>query len=290
MSSSMRSIREYVADERGLSIVELIFGIALSAIVMAGTASVFLAGKTQARSQALEIEATQAARAAVDIMIRELRLSGACLPVTGEFISLEGVDAGTDDELTTRTGLTRDDLSCISSATVAAAPAGVTQPIEVVSVDGFETDMRAYIRHPNGTGEFFTVTSIDATDNKLGHDVAFKADYPATSGVYAVLERSFFLDHWDFGRGLLPQLMIETDARAPQSFAVGIEQLNVQYELSTNCPACDVVDLPADNTEWAQVERVLISATARSERPKSDGEYVRRTVSAGIKPRNLIAN
>jgi len=259
---------------------------ALSAVVMAGTASVFLAGKTHARNQALEVEATQAARAAVDVMVRELRLSGACLPVTGEFMSLEGVDSGSDDQLTTRTGLTRDDLSCISSATLAMVAAGDGGPIEVVSVDGFETGMRAYIRHPNGTGEFFTVTSADATSNELGRDVKFASDYPATSGVYAVLERSFFLDHWDFGRGLLPQLLIQIDDGTARSFAVGIEQLDIQYELSTG----DVVDLPADGAEWTLVDRVLISVTARSERPRSDGEYVFRTASVGVKPRNLIAN
>jgi type II secretory pathway pseudopilin PulG len=286
----MRSIHKFVANNRGLSIVELLFSIVLSAIVMAGTASVFLAGKSHARNQALEIETTQAARAAVDAIIRELRLGGACLPVTGQFMALAGVDAGTNDELTTRTGLTRGDLSCISSATVSILPAGTSQPIEVGGVDGFEIDMRAYIRHPNGTGEFFTVTSVDTTDNKLGHDVTFASDYPATSGIYAVLERSFFLDHWDFGRGLLPQLMVQTDAGAPHSFAVGIEQLDVQYVLNTGCPECDVVDLPADNAEWTQVERVLVSATARSDRTKPNGQYVRRTVSVGVKPRNLIAN
>lgn len=290
MSSSMQSIREFVASDRGLSIVELLFSIALSSVVMAGTASVFLAGKTHSRNQALEIETTQAARAAVDAIVRELRLGGACLPVTGGFIALEGVDSGTDDEITTRTGLTRDDLSCITSATVTTLAAGTAQAIEVTGVDGFAADMRAYIRHPNGTGEFFTVTSVDATDNKIGHDVAFSSDYPATSGVYAVLERSFFLDHWDFGRGLLPQLMMQTDAGTPHSFAVGIEELNVQYELSTGCPACDVIDLPADNAEWMQVERVLVSATSRSERVRPDGQYIRRTVSVGVKPRNLIAN
>jgi type II secretory pathway pseudopilin PulG len=286
MSRCTRSIRKFVADEHGLSVVELLFSIALSGVVMAGTASVFLAGKTHARNQALEVETTQAARAAVDVMIRELRLSGACLPVTGTFMALGGVDSGTDDELTTRTGLTRDDLSCISSATLATVPAGGTQAIQIVSVDGFETGMRAYIRHPNGAGEFFTVTTIDATANTLGHDVTLTADYPATSGVYAVLERSFFLDHWDFGRALLPQLMIQTDAGTPQSFAVGIEQLDVEYELSTG----DVVDLPAADGEWSLVDRVLISATARSERVTSEGEYVKRTVSVGVKPRNLISN
>jgi hypothetical protein len=51
-----------------------------------------------------------------------------------------------------------------------------------------------------------------------------------------------------------------------------------------------VVDLPAADGEWSLVDRVLISATARSERVTSEGEYVRRTVSVGVKPRNLISN
>ena len=42
------------------------------------------------------------------------------------------------------------------------------------------------------------------------------------------------------------------------------------------------------DAEWSLVERVLVSATARSVRPKDDGQYERRTLEVGVKPRNLI--
>ncbi len=56
--------------------------------------------------QTREIETTQAARAAADMIVRDLRLGGACLPVTGDFISLDGTNSGQTDTITTRTGLT----------------------------------------------------------------------------------------------------------------------------------------------------------------------------------------
>ena len=50
----------------------------------------------------------------------------------------------------------------------------------------------------------------------------------------------------------------------------------------------DVVDMPADNAEWSVVEQVLLNVTARSELPDEQGDYFRRTITVGVKPRNLL--
>lgn len=264
-------------------------GVVLMGIAVAATSGMFLASKRQMVMQKRQLETTQAARAAVDMMVRDLRLGGACLPVTGDFISLYGANTGQTDEIITRTGLTRPDLSCIRSSvptgsTVSAS--GAVVPVQ--NAEGFAANMRAYIRHPDGEGEYFDVTSVNTQTQQLGKGPPLSRDYPETSGVYAIDERRFYLDTWASPHGPQPQLMLQVGDKPAQSFAVGIEKLDIQYQLQRNCPPCDVVNLPSSNAEWSVVDAVVLNVTARSELPDQLGNYYRRTVTVNVKPRNLL--
>lgn len=262
--------------------------IAITAVAMAATTAFFHASARFMRTQQRQIETTHTARAVIDSMVRDLRLGGACLPVTGQFVSLDGIDRGTEDEITTRTGLTRPDLSCVRTATpVNISAAGSTVAVE--DADGFVVGMRAYIHAPDGQGEFFNVTSVNTTTDILGRDRSFSRDYPPTSGVYAVDERRYFIRHTDFRWGSTPELMLQIGDGTPTSFALGVEALNVQYVLRRNCPPCDAVNLPVDN-EWRLVDELLLTVTVRSLRPNPHGTYDRRTLSVAVKPRNLLPN
>ncbi len=145
--------------------------------------------------------------------------------------------------------------------------------VAVESTEGFAAGMRAYIRGPAGTGEYFDVTSV-ISPTQLGKSQTLTQDYPETSGVYAIDERRFFLQNFVTSNGPLPELQMQIGNQAPQSFAVGIEKLNIRYQLRRNCPPCDVVDLPADNSEWSIVEEVLLNVTARSELPDANGNLL----------------
>jgi hypothetical protein len=265
-------------------------GVMLMGLAVVATSGMFHASKRHMRMQSREIETTQAARAAIDMIIRDLRLGGACLPVTGDFISLEGTNGGDQDMIITRTGLTRPDLSCIRSSVPTlevVSASGGTVPIQ--NSEGFEAGMQAYIRHPDGEGEYFEITSV-ASPTQLVKATTLSRDYPETSGVYGIDERRFFIQTFSSPRGPQPelQLQIGDNPADAQSFAVGIETLNVQYQLRRNCPPCDVVDLPVDNDEWSIVEQVLLNVTARSELADEQGDYYRRTMTVGVKPRNLL--
>ncbi|MGH7786211.1 MAG: hypothetical protein ACRERC_05055 [Candidatus Binatia bacterium] len=268
-------------------------GVMLMGLAVAATSGMFVASKRTMQMQGREIETTQAARSAIDMIVRDLRLGGACLPVTGDFISLEGINSGEEDEITTRTGLTRPDLSCIRStiptnaATLATPIAANATAIPVENSEGFSAGMRAYIRHPDGEGEYFTISAVQSA-TQISKGAAWTRDYPATSGIYAIDERRFFIQWWTSPRGLQPELRIQIGSNSPTSFAVGIEKLNIQYELRDNCPDCTVMNIPSTNAEWAVVEKVKLSITARSELPDEDGKYYRRTVSVDVKPRNLL--
>jgi hypothetical protein len=148
--------------------------------------------------------------------------------------------------------------------------------------------MRAYLRHPNGSGEYFTVGAIPSPTS-VAMTGTLTNTYPPTSGVYAIDQRRFFLTTVERKGEMVPQLMIQTGNDEPTSFAIGIEELDVRYQLRANCnPECDIVELPTDNAEWQTVEQVLLDLTARSELAGPDGDYYRRTIQVGVKPRNIL--
>lgn len=261
--------------------------VAVTTVAMTATTAFFHASARFMRNQERQIETTHTARAVLDTMVRDLRLGGACLPVTGSFVTLEGVNSGTEDEIVTRTGLTRPNLSCVRTATPGnTAATGST--ITVEDVDGFGAGMRGYIRAPDGEGEYFNVTSVNTSTKTLGRDTNFSRDYPVSSGVYVIDERHFFIQHTDYPWGNTPELMIQLGDKSPMSFALGLEKLQIKYLLRRNCPPCDVVDIPADDDEWRLVDEMQISVTARSLRPSLDGSYYRRSLDVAVKPRNLL--
>ena len=284
MSRYTRSIRKFVASPAGLSTLELVISVGIISIAMAATSGLFLAGRNFMRDQTLELETSQAARATIDLLLRELRLGGACLPVTGDFVSLDGIDSSERDSITSRTGLTRPNLSCISSAAAADFTAGTTT-LTVGSANGFITGRRGYIRHPAGTGEYFDIVAVNTGTNTLTIDPGLSVDYPITSGIYEIDERSFSINDDD---PLNPVLEMRIDGGAPSQLATGIERLDIQYQLRRNCPNCDVVDIPTSDPEWAIVEQVFLEVTARSQRTGPNGDYYRRTIRVGVKPRNLL--
>jgi len=288
MSPCRRStLTSSTTSRGGFSAIELLMGVMLMGLAVTATSGMFLAAKWQMKMQQRQIETTQTARAAVDMIVRDLRLSGACLPATGDFIALAGSDVDQTDTIITRTGLTRPNLTCVRSAVPSggvAARSGSVVPVE--SSEGFAPGMRAYIRHPNGSGEYFDVASVNGP-TEIGKAQLLSRDYPELSGIYAVDERRFYIEPWSTAHGPEPELMLQIGSKPPQPFASGVEQLDVQYQLRRNCPPCDVVALPSSSEEWALVDALQLSLTARSELPDAKGNYYRRTVAVNVNPRNL---
>jgi len=259
--------------------------VAMMAIVIAATTGFMQSSKTFMQNQSRATEANVNARAAIDTLVRDIRLSGACLPVTGDFVALDGTNSGDLDHIWTRTGLVRADMSCVRAATTGNTPKSGTT-VAVDDINGFAPGMWAYIRSVSGVGEFFTITSISSGAKTLGRSIVFNNTYPAGSGVYAVDDRHYFL--MNRSSDGTPQLMQQVNGNPAQSFAVGMQKLNFQYQLRRNCPPCDVVDLPANEDEWRLVEQVYVSVSARSDKKMMNGQYLERVIEAAVKPRNLL--
>jgi prepilin-type N-terminal cleavage/methylation domain-containing protein len=270
--------------ERGFSLVELLVTTAIVSSVLVAAGGLFVMSRNVMQDQILLVETQQGLRSTLERMARDLRLSGACLPSTGDFVILDATDSATEDSITTRTGLVRPNLSCVSTA-LSADMARTATTVPVGSSSGFTAGMRALIRNPNGTGESFTITAVpsETTIEKSG---GWTQAYPATSGVFAVDERTYAVDT---SNPALPVLTVAANGSAAVPFAFGVENLTIKYLLTRNCPACDIIDAPAPaSDDWRMVNEILISTTVRSRTPARNGQYIRLTGRISAKPRNLL--
>ncbi|GBD26633.1 hypothetical protein HRbin30_01973 [bacterium HR30] len=274
-------------NQKGTSLLELLVAVAVTILAVSVSSGFLSATRRTVTQQELLTEASLNLRAVLDALIRDVRLAGACLPVTGDFIALNGSNSGDQDEIWVRTGVVRNDMSCIRTATASALAPSATS-IQVESAEGFTVGTRAYIRGPAGSGEYFTITGVDLTNNRLTKATTFAVDYPVGSGIYAIDERHYYLQDWTTPWGITPELMLQVGDQTPQSFAVGVEKLNFRYQLRRNCPPCDVTDLPSTEDEWRLVEQVIVEARVRSDRQDPSGQFLRRRATVNIKPRNLL--
>lgn len=304
----MQSTRRSSA-ERGFSLVELLVASFIMVSALATAASFFVITRNNISDQILRIETEQGLRAAMDSMVRDLRLGGACLPTTGDFITLDAVNS-TNDQIFTRTGLVRPNETCIRTTVTADYPVTAnTSTVPVQSASGFTVGMRAYMILANGTaGEVFTITAVNSTSapNTVSRSGSWTCGgacgnpaYPANSGVYALDERSYAIDT---SNSSLPVLTMAANGGAATPFVFGIESLQVKYQLDRNCdttpktitglpeiPAtgCDVVDLPA-TSEFSLVNTIYVTVTARSRTVASNKQYIRLSRTVAAKPRNLL--
>lgn len=274
----MASTRKYA--DSGATLVELVVAMAIALTVTGIVAIAFAAARRTSRDQLLRTETVHAVRSVLDLLARDVRLAGACLPVSGVFIPIA---IGADGELVIRTGVLADDMTCVRSSARQTLP----QQSDVVLIDpaaGFEAGMLAYIRHTNGTGEYFTITSVTGNGRNLHKSNWFTQDYPAGSGVYAIDERSYALSTPGTGP---PVLTLAVQQGSPLPYALGVEELNINYVLGRNCPPCDVVAQPSA-TEWPLVNELHFRVRARSPRLLSNHQVYRYTGEISAKPRNLL--
>jgi type II secretory pathway pseudopilin PulG len=312
--------------QSGLTLIEILIGIVLASLVVLVAGSGFAFVTRGWYGQQARLEAQQNLRAAVERVVRELRLAGACLPQIGEvepLLPIQGEDRGDRDALVFRTN-----RNC-AKTTLRATYRG-SGPIQLDSVDGFTVGSQAFIWDPNRrTGVYFRILSVDVPNRSVS-----PAPETPVSGCYAGPDTPcdpdrgqpeqpaslFALEVQRYEvqeRAGIPDLLLQVNPDlpgAPQDvLARGIERFNVRYVLQrgydpSRCvmpyargspdPAtwlC-VRDQP-DPGEWALVRGVLLEIGARSLRPVAgvggDGFYrIRQGDFAAapivVRPRNVL--
>jgi len=271
------------STERGFGLIELLISASLASISLLAVAQFFSMQAKQQKGQSYRVEMQQALRSSLDTITRDLRLAGACLPSTGDFVAIDATNGtgANPDTITIRSGIVRADLSCIVTSLSALTQAGQTT-LTVTSAAGFVVGQLVLLRHPGGFGQVTFVTSAAGT-NVVVADAATQ-DYPVGSGLFAVDERVYQID-----TTVTPnRLMLTVNRAVPEAFAAGITDLQFQYILQQNCPTCDVVDLPPDDPTWRLVNEVLVTARAATVGATRTQDQVSMTETSRGKPRNLL--
>ncbi len=270
----------------GYTLAEVLVAVALGAIVVTTAIAGYVFTSKSWFTNGLRLETQQNLRAALDIVSRDLRLAGACLPDSGpsSIKPLAGANTGTTDSVTVRSN-----VRCAIATTTGATLMGNTN-INVDSVANFVAGMEAYILHQNTTtGEYVVVTSVDQAATRLTLAAGTTQDYPAGSSVYGAGSQTYAIDTG----GPVPVMTAAPSTGAAQPIVSGIEYLNIQYVLDRNCTPgpCDIVDLPTDAGEWAIVRSVRLEVRARSARPVSGADpdgFFRVGQVIDVKPRNFL--
>lgn len=275
--------------EQGFSLVELLVAAGMTGIVSLATVGFLLTQRTFQRSTELQLEARQGLQATMDMLARDIRLAGLCLDKTGVFSSLTAADTGTRDAITLRIGKVSANLQCIDTTLAGAvdevvAPEGESD-LPVASVAGFSAGDYAYITGTLGSGEFAKISSVDSGSSLLTLESGVSRDYSTGTRVRALTERAYSVTGG--GGTTRPTLMVSVDGAAAEPVAVGITALDIQYELRTGCPSCQVVAQPTTDEQRNRVRSISLSVTARAARAAGSGESIHEeSASLDVKPRN----
>jgi len=270
---------------RGFSLLELLMAVGLAGIALTSIVQFFALQTRKMKGHTYRVEAQQAARTSLDAISRDVRLAGACLPITGAYVPLAGTNGPGPDSITVRTGIVRANLSCIVAGLTAPMAQG-SSTATVDSANGFTATMLVYLRHPSGSGQFMFVTGTGATTISL--DQAASVLYPIGSGIYAIDERTYAVDTTSVPG--VPELTIAINRGPSEAFAAGVQDLQIRYTLNRNCPPCDVVDAPApnDTATWRLVNSVDLTATVQTIGTVRAEDAVTMVQTASAKPRNLL--
>ncbi|MFN3286721.1 MAG: PilW family protein, partial [bacterium] len=166
------------AREAGMTLIEILIGIVLASFVVLVAGSGFVFVTRGWYGQQARLETQQNLRVAVERVVRELRLAGACLPQWGEIPDLAIVGGRNREE---RDVLEfRVNRSCAKSALRATYRRG-RGPIQLYTVEGFTVGMQAYIWNPNTrTGEFFRVAEVDVQNRSITPATSLGGWYPGS--------------------------------------------------------------------------------------------------------------
>jgi len=289
-------------NQRGLSITELMIAIAIAGIVMGGLYNLFISQQKVLGIQDQGAEMHQAARAAMDFMVREFRMLGygvpnstwvdcaaPCPPTkitptpTATSITFRGnLDA-------TRTTLANDHacVTYVGGSNIQCASGLIFLTVD--SASGFDTNDIIYVEGQTFTTSpysthWHTATVTDLTPLTISAGLNFQ--YGRGSTVHVVKTVTYAFD--TSGKQI---------TRDGQPLAENIDQLTLSYDFEKNASIWPPVwalpdDADADTTnDTSDIRTININIRARTPKPdpayKQNSGYRLVTVTSQVTPRNL---
>ena len=278
------SIRKLRRNSRaGFSLIELLVTLFISGVMLTVMTGFFRATVATRHDMGLQTEAQQGLRALFELVTQELRQAGACLPQTGQFITLAGADGGDLDELTLRIGRTDSaTLRCAKAGTTSVVTGGATLPLGGWRRSLIDTAL-AYVTPTGATGNFYAVVSRTSDSVTIDESV----NLPAGAGVYAIDERIYRAETLD-GRDVLS---VTIDGGEAYPLVEGVKEFNVSYWLEPDDPADPLEEqlIPPDNdADWRRVRMLTLASDVEAGKTRRDGNTTHEEGRIDVKPRNLL--
>ena len=151
----MRKTQRYLSSQSGFSLLEMLVSVAVMSIVIGSIFAITTQNQMFGRSEAETSETMQTARAAFELMSREIRNAGLGYPTQQTFASASST------RLTIRGTFPK--ITAVATATDAATGALTVSPIA-----NFAVGQRVLLVDANTTAAAYTtITAVDAGINKL---------------------------------------------------------------------------------------------------------------------------
>jgi len=262
-------------NSKGASLVELMIGLFLAALVTTAIFEVYINQHKNWLIQEDVTEIQQSARAAIDELTRNIRMAGHELP-----IGLPPIEAYNTDPDTIVINFVEDGCQAVIEHPM-------PQPSKELRCDGhdvscFYDGQWAYIFQPDsGGGEFFEISHVQTGSAHIQHNtMPLSKVYPEDAILLALQRMKYYVDYSD---SLHPNLMIVLPGRAPEVYAENITDLQFRYRMKNG----SLVDVPPIIEDVRAVE---ITLNGRSDQPDPDfpnNPYRNRTYSSIVNLRNL---
>ncbi len=270
----MNSFSKKIKSPRGISFLEVIIALIIMGAV---TTAIFQLYLTQHKNYMTQDDVTtiqQNARASIDELGRQIRMSGYDLPMTVDPV----VSANTNPDTITVTYRSNDCETYL--ATAMSQPSAQLECASDVSC--FHAGQWVYIYEPDSTiGEWLEITQVQTGSNCLQHTTTLSRKYGANSTVQSMNQVKFFIDHTtDVDH---PSLMVQSIGETPQLYAEDITDLQFRYKMKSG--AIEDEPVIVDN-----IREVMISVTGRSFKPDPDrpgDPYRERTFATSVYLRNV---
>lgn len=282
---------------RGLTLIELLVALAISAILTAALYRTFIGQHRTYTAQEQVVDMQQNARVAINRMMREIRMAGfgslwnVFLPEHLPFVTLGGFfqDVMNPRDNANNVGQNDDQITIIGAFEQVSTLSESTDGSDTIQLargaDQFNLLTRRYLCI--GGLETHIVRWISG--NTITLDSALLFNHAAGTPVFKVKAIGYRL-RWDTRNPNMPVLTRQdlTDGGGSQVVAENIENLQFRYILDDGSE----YDSPVDPSKIRMVKVTVTARTSMSDPEFKGGEggFRRRTISSNILVRNMGVN
>lgn len=271
-------MKKILKSLRGVTLVEMLIALIISGILSAALFRVYINQHHAWMIQDSVIEMQQNARAAIDELTRQLRMTGYELP--NGLIPLEAFNTNPDSIVIHYKANSKCSAPIDKPMPQPSAELDCTEPGSDVSC--FTIGQEVYIHDPFiEEGEFFTISHVQDIPGKIQHNTCpLSRCYPKGSIVIALDRVKFYIDQSDT---LHPKLMIQVGSSPPQVYAEDIVDLQFDYTLKNGFTTAQ----PVITKDVRDIEILVTARTPNPDVEFSEEPYRFETYTSRVYLRNL---